>query len=73
MPDDPEERHIRAMIRSLGRAFAGGTPQVDLARLAGAVMGDEDTDAGQQAAESKAAETEAAEPRPTLSRELPQA
>ena len=62
MSDDPEERHIRAMIRSLGRAVAGGTRQVDLARLAGAAMGDEDTQAGHQEPDPEAADPGQTEP-----------
>jgi hypothetical protein len=53
MPDDPEERHIRALIRSLHRAFDEGTDQADLTRLAGAVMGDRDVEAIQPDAEAE--------------------
>jgi hypothetical protein len=46
MPADREERHIRAWIDGLKRAVASDLPQADLARLAGAALGDAEPEVG---------------------------
>lgn len=42
MPEDREERHIKAFIDSLRRAVETDLPDEDVDRLAAAALGDED-------------------------------
>ena len=46
MPADREERYIRAWTDGLRRAVASEMSQADLARLAGAAMGDDEAEVG---------------------------
>ena len=46
MPADREERYIRAWTDGLRRAVASEISQADLARLAGAAMGDDEAEVG---------------------------
>jgi len=44
VPDDREERHIKAFIESLRRAVQADLPDEDVGRLAAAALGDRDAD-----------------------------
>ena len=46
MPADREERYIRAWTDGLRRAVASEMSQADLARIAGAALGDDEVEVG---------------------------